>query len=304
MASKHASADHCGYKYPSEDRIVVLETKRNEKVYCVFDGHSGQKCVELVSTTLPQKIVERLNALPSSTAEEVSKILLEEFTEMERVSLINLGYFDGGTTATISVVLEKQIITANIGDSPAILFTKTGEYLSSTIDHDCKNEKEVARVKGEGGWFSEDNMYTEPRLYNCLGLTRCFGNISKKTMSRGLSSIPDVYVWERTPGTLLAICSDSFSEKVKVKNGSPMICNIKSHQEIMEDIMITLKNTEFKIEEAAPLAVKRQVDTFYNYAYGKYQGDNTSLILVDLDCVQTITSDSSQESDEYNPESN
>ena len=292
MNTKHAISHHAAYKNPSEDRISTLETKKGYKLYSVFDGHSGQGCVELVYKMLPIRIVSALDEKDTETPEKIGIILQEEFCAMETNCNESLSPWDGGTTAVISVVTDTHIITAHIGDSPALLMSKKGELLKSTADHDAKNTAEVERVMKEGGWFSKENPYGEPRLFNALSVTRCFGNIHKKSFEKGLNAIPDIMIWERTPETYLILCSDSFTEEIGDittgecdKEGNPVkiIANRGSHQDIINEIYAILVEFEYDIEHTATMAVHRRTMRFYNWQWGKYCGDNTSLILVALE---------------------
>jgi serine/threonine protein phosphatase PrpC len=316
MSSKHASSHHPGYKFPTEDRISTLETKKGYTIYSVFDGHSGQQCVNLVSNTLPHRIVMALDKKESPSPQDISDILTEEFSKLEAECNDTLTIWSGGSTAVVSVVTDTHIITAHIGDSPAILFSKDGTLLHSTCDHDSKNSSEVARVTSEGGWFSDTNVYGENRLFNALAVTRSFGNLAKKSYEKGLNAIPDISIWERTPESYLILCSDSFTEKIidspkgdkdMYGNIEKIIANRGSHQDIINHIHPILVEQDYNIESTAHLAVHQQTMKFYNYQYGKFCGDNTSLILVDLNCVQNTnleTSISSESSNEHdNPES-
>lgn len=291
MACKYSSAHHYGYKNPSEDRIMTLQCMNGNQVFCVFDGHSGQACVTFVSEALPKNIVGQLSLQNPSTPEEISTLLNNEFRTMERMCNETLRGYDGGTTATIAVITKTHVVVAYIGDSPALLFTKKGELVKSTVDHDSKNSSEVERVKKEGGWFSNENTYGENRLFNALSVTRCFGNINRKMFDSGLSAIPDICIWERQPETYLILCSDSFTEKICNsmtgecdKEGNPVkiIANHGTHEEIVKEVHAVLEKSEFHLETTCALAVHQRTMKFYNEPWGKYCGDNTSLILVEL----------------------
>jgi serine/threonine protein phosphatase PrpC len=291
MPGKHASSHHAGYKSPTEDRISTLETKKGYMIYSVFDGHSGERCVNLVSSTLPHRISMAFDEKDTLTTQEIGDILIEQFSKLESECNDTLTMWSGGTTAVLSVVTDTHIITANIGDSPAILISKDGTLLKSTKDHDSKNPSEIARVEGEGGWFSSENPYGESRLFNSLSVTRCFGNVAKKSSDRGLSAIPDISIWDRSADTYLILCSDSFTEQMidsmtgeKYPDGSPvkMIANRGSHEDIVKHIHPILLESNYNVQTAVHLAVHKQVMKFYNKTYGKFCGDNTSLILVEL----------------------
>lgn len=286
MPTKHAYSHHAGYKNPSEDRISIHETKKGYTIYSVFDGHSGQRCVDLVNKMLPIRIQYALEEQDVSSAQDIANILTAEFEKMESECSQTLKLWDGGTTAVVSVLTDTHIITAHLGDSPALLMSKEGELLQSTKDHDSRNTLEVERVNQEGGWFSDANEYGENRLYGSISVTRCFGNKAKKETEHGLSAIPEIDIWERTPNTYLILCSDSFTEKIinsKCGRHEKLIANHGTHAEIASEIHTVLKESDFDIGFAPSLAVHKRTMKFYNWEYGMYCGDNTSLILVELE---------------------
>jgi serine/threonine protein phosphatase PrpC len=286
MPAKHAYSHHAGYKNPSEDRISIYETKKGYTIYSIFDGHSGQRCVDLVNKMLPIRIQYALDEQTLSSPEDIANLLTVEFEKMETECSQSLNVWDGGTTAVVSIVTDTHIITAHLGDSPALLMTKEGELLQSTKDHDSRNTFEVDRVNQEGGWFSDSNEFGEKRIFNSLSVTRCFGNKAKKENEYGLIAIPEIDIWERKPNTYLILCSDSFTEKIiNAKGGrhEKLIANHGTHAEIVSEIHTVLEESEFNIEVAASLAVHKRTMKFYNWEYGMYSGDNTSLILIELE---------------------
>ncbi len=286
MPVKHAYSHHAAYRNPTEDRISIHETKKGYTIYSVFDGHSGQACVDLVNKMLPIRIQYALDEQDVSSAQEIANLLTTEFEKMESECSQTLKHWDGGTTAVVSIVTDTHIITGHLGDSPALLMSKEGELLQSTKDHDSRNTVEVERVTQEGGWFSDANEYGENRLYASLSVTRCFGNRTKKENERGLSAIPEIDIWERKPNTYLILCSDSFTEKlIDAKGGrhEKLIANHGTHAEIASEIHTVLQESEFNLEVAVSLAVHKRTMKFYNWEYGIYCGDNTSLILVELE---------------------
>ncbi len=285
MSSKHTYSHHAAYKNPSEDRATIIETNAGHKIYFVFDGHSGQECVEMVNKYLPKFVKQELDDCETLSPEVISSILTKSFENMEQICEKVLRPWEGGTTATACVVTDTHIVTAHIGDSPCILITRSGEYISSTSDHDTKNNSEKERVRAGGGWFSNQNEFGEERLFNCIAVTRCFGNIRNKENQNGLIAVPEINIWERKPDTYLILCTDSFTEKLcdSLKgNGEKIIANRGTHQEITKEIANLLEYTDYNIETAASLAVHQRTMKFYNWADGIYCGDNTSLILVEL----------------------
>jgi serine/threonine protein phosphatase PrpC len=214
------SAD--GYKRPTEDRVVVFNMHDIQKVelYCVFDGHGGRHYADFVAKQLPPRIHAGIKRLVSDrvasgngndvpTAEEYAEVLKESFEETDsklvahsaRMSLLKVG----GTTAVATLVTPTHIITANVGDSPCVVFDATsGSLLRQTTDHIPANEEEAQRVRNAGGKLVVGKESGELRILTQtghLGVTRAFGQVSfkdgKEKKQHVVSASPDIYIWPR-----------------------------------------------------------------------------------------------------------
>jgi len=145
----------------------------------VFDGHgpAGNKVSDFISRTLPQKMQECFSIyqtlspqhVESDSSEdggsrrrrrvtwndlkenEVKQICTQAFSEVAKQlksSKIETEY--SGSTCCLMLVLDRTIITANLGDSRAINFTLSeSSYL--THDHKPSNAGEYERITSKGG---------------------------------------------------------------------------------------------------------------------------------------------------------
>ena len=90
----------------------------------------------------------------------------------------------GGCTATLALVTKTDVIVANVGDSPSVLFdAHTASLLRETTNHSPENEDEFVRASGVGGSFIVGRQSGERRLVSRngnLGLTRAFGQVEFK----------------------------------------------------------------------------------------------------------------------------
>lgn len=258
------------YKTPTEDRISPPIISQDLIILALFDGHSGASISELLHTNLPNRIHRRIGL--SQDTGTIIQILNEEFERMDT----EIGTYVGGSTATIVIITKTEIIVANVGDSPAILFKKDGTVLNHTDDHDCSNAAELKRITKAGGKCIE--LQGKPRLQTGLAVTRAFGDyVHNKQI---VISTPQIYVWPKQPDTLICLCSDSFTEGYYnfEEAGQPYrtIANIYKPKDIVNELLVTLNNHNFNIEKSARAAVERRVAAFGS------EGDNTSLILAYL----------------------
>jgi len=256
------------YKTPSEDRIAEPLLSKDNTVLALFDGHGGQEIVKKVNEELPKQIKAAIGKLQDP--EKVAAILTAEFEKIDS----ELERTESGSTATVAVILSNHIVVANVGDSPALLFTKEGDLMGTTVNHDCYNPDEATRVIRNGGICIPDRS-DHLRLRSGLAVTRSFGDFTHG--KKIVIGTPQTYIWPRIKDTILGISSDSFAEEIITGiSGKRRIESIHTSKDIMGELLISLRENNFNVVDAAKYAVEKRVARLFN------QGDNTSLILAYL----------------------
>jgi serine/threonine protein phosphatase PrpC len=256
------------YKTPTEDRISEPLLTDQNLICAVFDGHGGSEIVEKIYNELPKRIKQAIG--PFKEPQKIAEIMVAEFEKLD----LELEHTKSGSTATVAVILEKHIVIANVGDSPAILFNKKGEILGETMNHDCNNISEANRVKKAGGYCIPD-LAGIKRLRSGLAVTRSFGDfIHNKNI---VIATPQTYIWSREPDAILALMSDSFTEEIVTDYlGRESIRPILKSTDIVKELLTSLDHANFNVEIAAKKAVEDRVK------YLDMQGDNTSLLFAYL----------------------
>ena len=282
-----ASAEHDGYKSPSEDRHSVLPIGKTAIILAVFDGHGGSSCSQFVNSTLPETLKKRIeseNAIDD--VDTLQAILEEECLAIDEV--IKRKRLYSGSTGSIAIITPTHIVVANIGDSPVLYFTSNGELLFHSIDHDCNNVAELKRLNEIGGICGkrEDGPMALADKYGIpsLMVTRAFGDLSFKPFA---IAKPSLYLIKRQPDTFLVVCSDSFTERYQIdETGRESIHNIATPKEVVDTILPNLINEN--LTEGVFQAVEAQVkqDKFFNPLLGKFYGDNTTLVAVKFSAKQ------------------
>ena len=131
-----------GHRMSMEDRHVLLTdfTGRNRLFGGVYDGHRGSFAAEYTARHLHQRFRESL---------EVDRDPEQAFVKAYLAIASELETEPSGTTA-ITFFLENQtVITANCGDSRAVIIKKD-TTLQLSDDHRLDNEEERKRIEGLG----------------------------------------------------------------------------------------------------------------------------------------------------------
>jgi len=108
-----------------------------------------------------------------------------------------------GCTAVCVLVRKEEVITANAGDSRAVM-CRAGKALELSYDHKPTAETERARIEAAGGTVKEEGN-GGARVNGNLNLSRAIGDLEYKKRSdlppkeQVICSTPDVIVRERTP---------------------------------------------------------------------------------------------------------
>ncbi|KOC64583.1 Protein phosphatase 1E [Habropoda laboriosa] len=199
-----------------EDRHVVLhdlhtifgiEHDSTANYYAVFDGHAGQDAAVYCATHLHQYLAENiyyptdpeqalLNAFLTTDAQFIEK------SEVQKVC--------GGTTAVCSLILNKNLYVAWVGDSTATLI-KRDSVVQLVKPHRLNRTDEVRRIKRMGGvvQYSMGTM----RVNGTLGVSRAIGDVPYKPFVTGEPEIKTIPL----DGTedFLVLASDGLTDYLK-----------------------------------------------------------------------------------------
>ena len=270
MPLEFGISQHDGYKSPSEDVVVHHIYPNNYELFGVFDGHN----TDYYSKETARQLIEILG---QEFQEEVSKeqivfALNNAFISLDLI--LSNGPKYGGTTATMVIITNTDIICAQLGDSLALYFDKEGSLLYKTNDHNTSNETEIDRINQSGGLIIKDRD-GELRINGELALTRSLGDKTYKQY--GVSSIPEITVHKRHTG-YIALLSDSFTEQKQYSFLLEVsITNRYTVAALSNFIFSFIKGD---LQESAKNAVQAQVNKFKKMFFGYYYGDNTSLIYI------------------------
>ena len=169
--------DFCDYMEDCALSINNFNKESYRHLFCIFDGHGGNATARLCVKKYPEIFKKCLLESPFDYESALKKSFLLMDKEIEKTNAQEVG-----NTATVVFINNKLLYCANVGDSSCCLIGKTAEFI--TVDHKCKNKKELKRIEKEGGKIVED------RLGGILCITRGLGDFDLK--QKGLIADPHV----------------------------------------------------------------------------------------------------------------
>lgn len=168
-----------------EDRFCIQGRvgggQSDVSMYSVFDGHGGASAANFTSNVL-------VNNLAASECFPAPHSLTEAFVKTDEQFCNTPRQLAGrdplaGTTAVVALVQDDQLITANVGDSRAVLVRADGSVVQLTMDHRTHMPSEYARVVAAGGTVNDG------RVDSVLSMTRAIGD---KRLKQYVIAMPDV----------------------------------------------------------------------------------------------------------------
>ena len=260
------------YRKSMEDYHCIKQNLLKNSPMCfsyfsIFDGHSGSEVALFLSKYLHKILSKNLSDLTINNNDiqnynnNIISSIKKSFEIADQEIINNLSYSkDVGSTGTIILLYKiknedinnndysKYIVCSNIGDSKGYILTKNN-FTQITKDHKCNDEKEVERIKKNGG------IVFNNRVFGTLMLTRSFGD--KEMKKYGVISTPDCFCHKiRDEDLYIVIASDGVWDAV-------------SEEEIMQ-----MGGEKYSSDDFSKKIVKLAID--------KGTRDNISCIVIKL----------------------
>lgn len=280
-----------GRQPPStEDRMCFKNLMEQCDLFAVFDGHSGSGVARYTVEVLPRKIQEALKASPDALTniDKLQSILKKVFVEHDKELARNISRLgDSGSTATVALITATHVIVAYIGDSPCFIMNPgTGLILpgGEMGKHEPTLAVEASRIKRAGGSIELDEMGVA--RVDGLMVSRAFGDFSIKFPDMNnppygadwtqmkVTAHPDILVMERPETGVLAIMSDGL-----VETDTNIL---KPLPRVSVDVFNALKATAYDLPACAKAVVNAHVRASSGSNPKDYDGDDLSLVLVDV----------------------
>lgn len=249
---------------PNQDDFVLarhsLANNGHIALYGVFDGHgqAGHHCAGYARSVLPESLFGQgsLIAGPDEALRvafaQVQEGLLQQDFDTET----------SGTTATVALVLhfpeaddeselqgESWLYVANVGDSRAVLVSRTGEDHSEisvnrlTRDHRPDDLSEAERIAAEGGEVRRlrpgagtSRIFAPGCQWPAMALSRSLGASVAATC--GVSAEPEVASVRIARGSdeMLILGTDGLFEFCSTKEVATRLCSGGVSDEVLEEV--------------------------------------------------------------------
>eukprot|EP01129_Flabellula_baltica_P014615 TRINITY_DN7042_c0_g1_i1.p1 TRINITY_DN7042_c0_g1~~TRINITY_DN7042_c0_g1_i1.p1 ORF type:complete len:284 (-),score=79.10 TRINITY_DN7042_c0_g1_i1:48-899(-) len=196
-----------GYRPTMEDALIFFDDLRTSELpldgfmegenplsfYAVYDGHGGKRAAKLAKELLHVNLFKNEKFLSGDHEAGITESFLETDKGIMEVAVKEDDWGDG-STGVVSVLLGDKLITANIGDSEAILISEVdGELKTDCLVtlHKANDADEKQRITDLGG------LVFFGRVFGSLAVSRSFGDSKykePKTSANFVSAEPAINV--------------------------------------------------------------------------------------------------------------
>lgn len=254
-----------------EDFHVVAPLGPDTWAVGVFDGHSGHELSQFCASEFARSLAASLKLTPRDPVAALKSSLTRLDTTAKRV----MPSSSAGTTACVALITPDAVVTANIGDSRAILFNREilpsaarqrsvnripiGTTYQLSRDHKPSDPDEVDRIMQHGGFVTQPH-HTDGvhRVMGRLSLSRALGDWD---MRPWVSQDADVTVHRRnTRDDFMVLATDG-------------VWDVMSSDEVAASVRRSLSDGKRPV-----LALQRLLKTCRD----RGSGDNITIVLLQV----------------------
>ena len=198
----------------------------------VFDGHGGDYTANFLERHVAETFISFIKDKDSTESGVIGSALIEsaligsalssmcmKLNEMlKNDSRFVNGIDTSGACGVVTIVTEKVVVVANVGDCRCMLRNRDGLLEELTEDHTCKREDEEKRIMDAGGFVKNNRIYLDE---SCSGEnqepSRAWGDF--QLSKAGIICSPELRVFERDQGggELLLLGCDGVFEVMSVE---------------------------------------------------------------------------------------
>ncbi len=207
------------------------------KVFGIFDGHAGKEAACFLRDHLREKLIEKLEAFNpvQLTDEGIWNALKMTFVELNEQFTGT-----GGSTATVAMILDEKLWTANVGDSRTIL--QNGDQVFQ-LSEDAKPGYSDYHTRYTQGIINRNGFADADRVNGRVAMARAVGD---HNIGSGLSARPkitQISLANILPESHLILGSDGIYDGASTKQVGTAV--YQHRQESPEMLATNILNTSY-----------------------------------------------------------
>lgn len=241
-----AGYEPSGHKKTNQDAFCVFEDfagVRNQYLFGVFDGHgrAGHKASNFVASEIGGSFAAKLKS-----SANISTAFMNNFVEMDRdMSKRDFDCKMSGTTAVVVFIRGDQLYTANVGDSRAIMATRTEHGLQPVeLSFDQKPELPAEQTRIEGysgivepildpyeGPVGPCRVWVKRQAIPGLAMSRSLGDKLAGTVGVCPNPVVNAFKVEQSCDEFMIVASDGIWEFIDNEEAIAIVASFEDPQE-------------------------------------------------------------------------
>lgn len=189
------------------------------QLFGIFDGHGGRDAARYVRDNLKSKLSQALVEFnPQGLSDAgIWKALKMTTVRLNRDFKNRFGAIaqDQGTTATIAMILDQKLWTANVGDARTVM-DNAGVPIQMTEDAKPGDPRYRKGIEKRGGFVGE--VFGTPRINGDLAVARAIGDHRFNGAVSARSKITVKSLSEIQPGSHLILCCDGIYDVARTQD--------------------------------------------------------------------------------------
>lgn len=171
------------------------------RLFALFDGHGGDEASKFLKANLKEKLAQMLVEMNRN---DLSDMGIWNALKMTFVRLNEEFNEDAGSTATVAMILDGKIWTANVGDARTIL-VNGDEVVQLTEDANPTDERYQKGILNRGGTVF---WWHGMRVNGQIAVARAFGDHVLEGAMSARPKITAIPLEEIEPGSHLVLACD------------------------------------------------------------------------------------------------
>ena len=156
----------------SEFSLTIGEKTYPVQLFGIFDGHRGSKAANLLEESFQKELQKQLLKYNQAGLSDEGIFNALKLTFVEFQIAHSREFMNSGSTATVAMILDEKIWTANVGDSRTVLDNGTLHYTPEALSRDAKPFEGIEKMVGQPLLDENGRPRMSYILGNCLDVLK------------------------------------------------------------------------------------------------------------------------------------